>query len=169
MLRPTAIGATGQFGNKRQKLETLTASAFTAAFNNQCAPGIQPALFDARAILLPNPMEAHNLVLWRQQDATRNSIQGAARAHFSHSKCMNLNCNQLQDLLMTAGINWNDYPTAYKRGWTICRRAIQVSPQHLTDIAEEYRPTTPITRRRLIIDLDMPILKDPTYITSLLT
>lgn len=74
------------------------------------------AMFDARCFNVPKE-EVTNCLYWRQQDATRNSIQMVAQANFSHKQLQNKNCNQLQDMLFTEkGINWNDLPTAQKRG-----------------------------------------------------
>lgn len=78
------------------------------------------AMFDARVFNIPKE-EVTNLVYWRQVDAARNSIQMAARAFFSHAECDNKNTSQLQDMLMEKyKINWNNYPTRWKRGtaWT---------------------------------------------------
>lgn len=78
------------------------------------------AMFDARCFNIPKE-EVTNLIYWRQVDAARNSIQMAARAVFSHAECDNKNTSQLQDMLMEKyNINWNNYPTRWKRGvcWT---------------------------------------------------
>ena len=78
------------------------------------------AMFDARCFNIPKE-EATNLVYWRQIDAARNSVQMAARAQFSHTQCDNKNVAQLQEMLFQEkGINWNDYPTRWRRGvaWT---------------------------------------------------
>jgi tRNA(His) 5'-end guanylyltransferase len=62
-------------------------------------------------------MEASNVFLWRQQDASRNSVQMAARHHFSHKVCDGLDGKQLQEKLFAdKGVNWNDYPEWAKRG-----------------------------------------------------
>jgi tRNA(His) 5'-end guanylyltransferase len=77
----------------------------------------QMPTFDCRAWVVPTIAEAANVLLWRQQDASRNSVQMAARHHFSHKACDHLNGKQLQEKLFTeAGVNWNDYPPAFKRG-----------------------------------------------------
>lgn len=75
------------------------------------------AMFDARAFILPNADEVINYFIWRQQDATKNSISMAAQSQFSHSSLQGVNSNQLQEkLFQEAGINWNDYPEGFKRG-----------------------------------------------------
>lgn len=74
------------------------------------------AMFDARVFNVPKE-EVCNCILWRQNDATRNSIEMVGQAYFSHSELHKKSCNEIQDMLMTQkGINWNDYPTWFKRG-----------------------------------------------------
>ena len=78
------------------------------------------AMFDARCFNIPKE-EATNLIYWRQLDATRNSIQMVGQANFSHNELQGCSCNVIQDMLHEQrGINWNDYPTRWKRGvaWT---------------------------------------------------
>ena len=101
------------------------------------------ATFDCRCFNIPKE-EVCNLILWRQLDATRNSIQMVGQANFSHKELQNKSCNMIQDMLHEErGINWNDFPTYLKRG-SACVRS--VSPDGL-EFGE------------WIVDLDMPILK----------
>ena len=81
------------------------------------------AMFDARCFNIPKE-EATNLIYWRQLDATRNSIQMVGQANFSHNELQNKSCSMIQDMLHEQrGINWNDFPTRWKRGtaWTKAR------------------------------------------------
>ena len=74
------------------------------------------ATFDSRAFCLPKE-EVANYYIWRQKDATRNSINSLAQANFSHKSLQGLNVNQVQDKLVNEkGINWNDQLTEFKRG-----------------------------------------------------
>lgn len=74
------------------------------------------AIFDSRVFNIPKE-EVCNCLIWRQQDATRNSIQGLGQKHFSHKQLENKSCDRIQDMLMTEkNINWNDTPTKFKRG-----------------------------------------------------
>lgn len=94
---------------------------------------LRTAMFDARVFSIPKE-EATNLVYWRQLDATRNSIQMVGQAKFSHNELQGKSCNMIQDMLLTQrDINWNDYPTRWKRGvaW----------------------------KRSIGVDYDMPVLK----------
>ena len=63
------------------------------------------ALFDSRVFNVPKE-DVANYFVWRQQDATRNSIQSAGQACFSHRELMNKTCNMIQDMLfIEKGIN----------------------------------------------------------------
>ncbi len=74
------------------------------------------AKFDARVFNLPKE-EVTNYFIWRQQDASRNSVQMYGRHYFSHKQMHGKNNSQVQDMLMKEhGFNWNDAPTWSKRG-----------------------------------------------------
>ena len=93
-------------------------------------------MFDARCFNIPKE-EVTNLIYWRQLDATRNSIQMVGQANFSQKELNGKSCNYIQDMLFQLkDIDWNDFPTYYKRG-TAC-------------IKDE---------NGWILDYDMPILK----------
>lgn len=107
--------------NGLQKQCSISASIATREFNRGVVSAQDAALFDARVFLMPED-EVCNYFIWRQQDATRNSIQMVARAHFSHRECDNKNTSELQALLHSRkGINWNDLPVAQKRGRCVTR------------------------------------------------
>lgn len=107
------------FDNNLQKIVSVSASLATAKFNEimrEEYPENQFALFDARAWVLPKD-EVCNYFLWRQQDATKNSISMVAQANFPHNQLQCLNGDQMQDkLFLEKGINWNDIPAWQKRG-----------------------------------------------------
>ncbi len=117
------------------------------------------ALFDSRVFNIPKE-EVNNCLLWRQQDATRNSIQSVAQANFSHKQLQNKNCSELQEMLFQEkGINWNNIPTHLKRG-SCC-------------IKEQYEIETGdgvALRSRWVIDKEIPIFsQDTSYVNSRIT
>lgn len=74
------------------------------------------AMFDARVFSIPKD-EVCNCLIWRQQDATRNSIESVGHANFSQKELHGKSCNSIQDMLWKErGINWNDFPVDCKRG-----------------------------------------------------
>jgi tRNA(His) guanylyltransferase len=118
------------FDGKWNKITSMLASLATLKFNYYCRlclgpvyAGKQP-LFDCRVWNVPNKVEAANYFLWREQDATRNSISMAAQAQFSHTELHGKDSNEMQEMLHTKGINWNDYPPWCKRGTYIQRKVV---------------------------------------------
>lgn len=74
------------------------------------------ALFDSRVFNVPQ-YEVINNLIWRQQDATRNSINSVAQSLFSHKELQGINSKDLQNkMLIEKDVNWNDFPTTLKRG-----------------------------------------------------
>ena len=126
------------------------------------------AMFDARCFNIPKE-EVTNLIYWRQLDATRNSIQMVGQANFSHKELQNKSCNDIQDMLHEQkGINWNDYPTVYKRG-TAC-----IKNRKIIEYLDEFKVIAKLmdstkTENSWIIDTEMPILKgeDRAYVDDL--
>ena len=89
--------------------------------------------FDARVYNVPTLDEAVNSFLWREQDATKNSISMAAQAFYSHKELMGKNGSDKQEMLFQKGINWNDYPSFFKRGTYVQRKRV-VTPFSQSEI-----------------------------------
>lgn len=108
------------FGNNVQKMVSISASMCTYAFQEiircfnmdiDC-----PALFDSRAYNLPKE-EVCNYFIWRQSDATRNSLNSLAQSMFSHKSLQGLKLSEVHDkLMLEKQVNWNDLDTWKKRG-----------------------------------------------------
>jgi tRNA(His) 5'-end guanylyltransferase len=156
------------FGYNVQKIVSISASLATFAFNHvlgNIAADIfnendntfnekteflmgkinQGALFDSRCFSLSKE-EVCNYMIWRQRDATRNSILGLAQSLYSQKQIEGINTKKLQDKMFTEeGVNWNDLTTYQKRG-SCC----------IKDSSGEW-----------IIDNDIPIFsQDRDYIES---
>lgn len=114
------------FDGNIQKMASVSASAATYQFN-LLRPG-KMALFDARVFQLPSWTEAQNYFIWRQQDATRNSILSAAQSVYSAKEMVGKKTNELQEMLFQKGINWNDYPVGAKRGRIIEKETYEKDP-----------------------------------------
>ena len=111
-----------------QKMTSILASMTTAYFNAHLAEHLPEksgamALFDCRVFSVPNKDEAANVFLWRELDATKNSVNMAARVYYAHDELHNRSGSELLDLLMQKGIDWNDYPSFFKRGTFILRHS----------------------------------------------
>lgn len=83
--------------------------------------------FDARVWQVPNRTEGANVFLWREWDATKNSISMAAQSVYSDKQLHGKNGADKQEMLWQKGINWNDSPPQFKRG-TFAQRRIVVKP-----------------------------------------
>jgi tRNA(His) 5'-end guanylyltransferase len=85
------------------------------------------AVFDCRIYQTPTLEDACAQLLWRENDATKNSVSMLARSVFSHKQIDNLNRNEMQDKMMNElGVNWNDLDIKFKRG-TYIKRVKQCS------------------------------------------
>lgn len=121
------------------------------------------AYFDARVIPIPEIAEVHNYMVWRQQDATRNSIQMLGQAHFSHKQLEGVNCNAIQEKLMTEkGINWNDCPVGFKRGRVVVKKVFPVK-----DMVQPNSQSTDLVYRSKWVIEEPPIFtQDPEYVKN---
>ena len=161
------------FDNNQQKLVSLAAAMATLQFNclfkekvttllgettdddleylRTLTTKFDRAVFDARAFNIPKD-EIVNYFIWRQQDATRNSIQMVAQHYFSQKRLHNKNTKVMQEMLMSEkGVNWNDTPVKFKRGIAIYKRPEMIKTEHEGQTIE-------VERAKSFIDNEMPIL-----------
>lgn len=157
------------FDNRVQKLCSITASMATLMFNRIFSNDVteyifnddnknekhlmnniytkalnKGAMFDCRAFNLPKD-EVANYFYWRQLDATRNSINMVGQVYFSHKELQNKTCNDIQDMLISQkNINWNNYPTYFKRGSCCVKRVVNIN-----QLGHEW-----------IVDNEIPIFKN---------
>ena len=147
------INTQAWFDKNIQKIVSVSASIMTAHFNKlfqEKIKGFPLAFFDSRVFILPKE-EVCNYFIWRQQDATRNSIQGLAQSNFSQKQLHGLKTNQLQDkLMLEKNINWNDCLTWQKRGACVVKENFMFNETE---------------RSRWIVDWEIPIFtQDRNYI-----
>lgn len=139
------------------KLLSLSAAIATAAFNDCSEYG--PRQFDSRAFVVPDLNEVTNYLIWRQQDATRNSISMAAQAQFSHKSLHGVDSKEMINMLREISKPWEETPTHFKRG-TILR------PVKVTKLVPEIGTTC--ERREWQLDMEPPIFTtDRAYIETL--
>lgn len=115
------------FNGRIQKLVSILCSQCTVYFNKLVTTLIPEksevgAEFDCRVWNVPNLGEASNVLLWREQDATKNSISMAARSYYSHKELHGKSGKEMQEMLFAKGVNWNDYPAFFKRGSFFVRK-----------------------------------------------
>ncbi|MCQ2379082.1 MAG: tRNA(His) guanylyltransferase Thg1 family protein, partial [Victivallaceae bacterium] len=118
--------STPWFDKRVQKIVSVSASIATSYFteNNPFGKKI-PAFFDARVFALP-PQEVRGYFIWRQNDASKNSLSMLAQSLYPHTELVGKKRDQLQELCFCKGFNWNDLPTPKKRGYAVRRRPVPV-------------------------------------------
>lgn len=152
------------FNGKVQKMVSVLSSMATAKFNSLLPEhlpskvGLLP-VFDCRVWSVPTLTEAANTLLWREKDATKNSISMAAQHYYSHKELDGRSSSDKQEMLFQKGVNWNDYPDFFKRGTFIQRRKrlVTLTDEELSRIPEKHRP--PVGKqveRTHVIELPMP-------------
>lgn len=181
------IDSCAWFDNNIQKMVSVSASMATLAFNKAFVEHarewtdnyyeawhnedwetkylevlekkVATAMFDSRVFTLPKE-EVVNCLVWRQQDATRNSIQSVGQANFSHKELHKKNCSDIQDMLMLEkGINWNDYPTHLKRGSCCIKKPVKINEGTEQEAI----------RNKWVIDNEVPIFsQNKEYINKLI-
>jgi tRNA(His) 5'-end guanylyltransferase len=153
------------FDGKYQKLVSTLAAMATAFFNHNLFIRIpekhnELPTFDCRVWQVPSLREIYLNFLWREQDATKNSISMAAHHYFSTAELHKKNGTEKQDMLHGVGVNWNDYPVFFKRGTYVQRKnfAVELDADTLAKIPEGKRPPSGVVLRSRVVELDIPIL-----------
>lgn len=156
------------FDGKHSKMVSGTAALATLVFYQQVQKHLPDyaekcPTFDSRCWQVPTKEEAVNNFLWREADATRNSINMTAHANFKQSELNGKNNAAKQDLLNSVGINWNDYPAEFKRG-IYCQRLSfeqKFTAEELENLPEEHHAKQDpelAVRRSYITAQCLPIL-----------
>lgn len=162
-------------GKELNKIMSIASAKASNLFNYYFFQGVEGgaayeemAEFDCRGYVVPEP-EIFNAFNWRQRDCTKNSISMLARTMFSTKQLHKKNGSEMQDMMMLQhGVNWNDMPTAFKRGFCIIKKEI-VKEIPLRD--ERNRiiigETDTIIRSAWVIDTEIPIFtQNPEYINQ---
>lgn len=158
-------------GGRIMKMNSVLASYCTHWFNAHKKKYLKietkhvttPAFFDCRVWQLPNLVEATNAILWRELDATKNSVSAAARHYYSHKQLHGLGRADMMDLLHQKGVNWNDYPDYFKRGTYVQRRKTKrkFTAEELSSLPAmhaAHRDPDMVVERSDVVVLSMPPL-----------
>lgn len=115
------------FNGRISKIETISASKATKYFNKFFYEAVEKcenrkvyerklfnAEFDSRVFNIPE-WDCINNIIWRQQDAIRNSVESVGHCHFT-AKQLNKVCNEeIKNMLLEKGISWEDDFTSYQK------------------------------------------------------
>jgi tRNA(His) guanylyltransferase len=155
------------FDGRFQKLASVLAGMASTVFYKQLLEHLpaktgETPHFDCRVWQVPTLQEALDVFVWREDDATKNSITMAACAHYSDSELDGKHSGEKQELLWQKGVNWNDFPAFFKRGSYLQRRSFdrELSEEERNRIPEAHRPPLgKLFQRAQVVELDMPPIR----------
>ena len=166
------------FNGRAQKMNSNIASLATGFFNENLGKYLPKKkevssltgkfpIFDCRVYNLPVAFEVANYFLWRERDATKNSISMAAQSMYSHTQLHKKSGSEKQEMLHEKGVNWNDYPRHFKRGTYIQRKKeirgyTAEEMARLSDRHPEKNNPGFTFERSIIKELDMPVFEKVT-------
>ena len=150
------------FGGKVSKINSVLASMATWHFNYILGAYVEhnkPAFFDCRAWAVPDLIEASNVLLWRVQDARKNSISSLFRWTAGHSKMHGLSGDEMKTLLKSDYFtDWDELPNKYKYGTYAKPVTVEsyLSQEELMKIPEHKRPAIEVlVKRTKVQELDL--------------
>jgi tRNA(His) guanylyltransferase len=161
------------FGGKVSKVNSILASMATGYFNHYLAlpreynePTVSNAFFDCRAWAVPDLAEASNVLLWRVQDARKNSISSLFRWTAGHSKMHGLSGEEMKAMLKTDYFtDWNKLPNKYKYGTYAKPVTVEsyLTQEELVKIPHKMWPDAEVLiKRTKIQELDLGFFGDYT-------
>ncbi len=137
------------FGNRIQKLCSISASICTANFNKYAKSIIGEdtpmAYFDSRVIYMPNADEVINCFIWRQNDCIKNSVSSLAQSMFSTKELLNKHQDEQIAMMLDKNVDWNKIDNWKKYG-AFVHRKIEKGEYN----GQEYE------RRAFYIDKEIP-------------
>lgn len=160
------------FGGKIQKLTSLLAAAVTSKFITT-ALRIMPEHsghilqnspeFDCRIFQVPNIMEAINQFVWRERDCNKNSVSMLARSLYSHTELKGKKRNDMLDMIVKKGDNWNHWDSAFKRGTYLSKIQYEKEDGNVRNkiVIMEVPPITKVLNKiGTLMFNETPILKE---------
>ena len=152
------------FDGRYQKLASVLAGMASARFCQLVTTHLPAKVketphFDCRVWQVPTLQDAADVFVWREDDATKNSISMAAGALYTDAQLDRKNSSDKQEMLWQKGVNWNDYPTFFKRGTYLQRRTVEriLTDEERERIPEAHRPAPDtVVKRTNVVELDLP-------------
>ena len=154
------------FGGKIFKLNSILSSTCSVIFYKELLKYIPEKndkipVFDCRTWQVPKLEDVIDVFVWRQLDATRNSLNSVAQSIFSHKMLQNKNKKEVNDMLREKGIIWDDLPMGLKRGYYYEKITVkeELDLTSRLDIPEKHRTKKMVIRNK-IIEKNIPLLKE---------
>lgn len=153
------------FDGKSFKLNSVMAATCSVFFNKMVVEILpekadQMPIFDCRTWQVPNLYEAALVFLWREKDATRNSLNSLAQSVFSHKQLQNKSAKELHIMLESKDIKWDDLDIGLRRGFYYSKiyEESELDLSQREDIPEKHRIKKMVMRSK-IIEKKQDILK----------
>jgi tRNA(His) 5'-end guanylyltransferase len=127
--------------------------------------------FDCRVWQVPTISDAVDVFVWREDDATKNSLTMAAGAYYSDTELVGKNSDVKQEMLWQKGVNWNDFPSFFKRGSYLQRRTYErgLTDEERMRIPEPHRPLVGATfQRTQVVELELPPVRKIANLSAVL-
>ena len=120
-------GSEPWFGNRIQKLCSISASICSVAFNDAIGEYVdsvelERAYFDSRVMFLPSLDECVNCLIWRQNDCIKNSISSLAQSMFSPKELNGKRGDEQIAMMLQKETDWNALPTVLRMGTLVHKR-----------------------------------------------
>jgi tRNA(His) guanylyltransferase len=125
------ITTSAWFDANLQKIVSVASSMATARFNQvRMAQGhTKLAHFDCRAFTVPDRIEVSNNLIWRMNDASRNSVSMLARSLYSAKELQGKTIRDQHEMIHAKGMNWNDLSVRERRGGFVDRVVTVTDPE----------------------------------------
>lgn len=153
------------FDGRYQKMCSILSAMATGYFNKNL-PGLIPEkllslpLFDARVWQVPKLSDARLALLWRENDAIKNSISMVAQSHFSSSALEGVSGEKKKQMLREIGDPWEAYPSYCRRGSYFKRvsETVPLDAETLAKIPEQFRDANKMITRRPVKMIELPLI-----------
>ncbi len=153
-------------GKKQKILSKLTGKC--VSFFNEKRQELLPnhnkiANFDCRIYQTPTLLDACVQLLWRENDATKNSISMLAQSLFSHKELLKLNGSEMQNkMMLEKNVNWNDLEVKFKRGTYVkkiktSKPFTQEELKSLPARHQAHKNPLLVIERAVVKEIEMPI------------
>ena len=164
------------FDGRFQKLASVLAGMASARFCQLCVEHLPGKVketphFDARVWQVPALADAMDVFVWREDDATKNSITMAAGAHYSDRELDGKNGDVKREMLRAKGVEWSELPSFFQRGTYLQRRTTEreLSAEERARIPEAHRPAEGATfKRTQVVTLEMPPVRTVANLAAVL-
>lgn len=118
--------------------------------------GYLKAVFDCRVWQVPNLVECANVFVWREMDATRNSVSMLAQNYFSHKELQGISTKKQREMLSAKGISWSHYPKFFTNGTYFLKQKIvrKFNPDEIEKLPKNHdyfkNPNLAVERQDII-------------------